>query len=332
LQWFGRLALAPTPPMEISALTAAAGAALAAAVANDRDEVLAVAEKAFTVFALSIFALLVLGLAGLLGLIIFLAMAASGKVESRLECSAGRGGIYAETFALWLILFFGLGFLGTRLGEGHTNFYVASAGMVLSLVALAWPVLRGIPWRQVRRDIGLTWGENPAFEPLAGVASYIMALPLLAIGLILMLVLMYVQRGVPADDANPFLAPSAPSHPIIEPLVFGGWESRILILVLAAVVAPLVEEIMFRGVLYQHLREASCRWGTGLSIVFSGTVASFIFAVLHPQGLIAVPVLMALAYGFTIAREWRGTLVPCMVGHGLSNGLVTLLVLAALGD
>jgi membrane protease YdiL (CAAX protease family) len=101
---------------------------------------------------------------------------------------------------------------------------------------------------------------------------------------------------------------------------------------LAAVVAPLVEETMFRGVLYRHLREASCRWGTAWSIVFSGTVASFIFAVLHPQGLLAVPVLMALAYGFTIAREWRGTLVPCMVGHGLSNGLVTLLVLAALGD
>jgi len=40
---------------------------------------------------------------------------------------------------------------------------------------------------------------------------------------------------------------------------------------------------------------------------------------------------MALAYGFTIAREWRGSLIPSMVGHGLNNGLVVLFVLLMMG-
>ena len=45
----------------------------------------------------------------------------------------------------------------------------------------------------------------------------------------------------------------------------------------------------------------------------SATIVSFLFAVVHPQGLMAVPVLTALAYAFALAREWRGTLVPAMV-------------------
>ena len=88
---------------------------------------------------------------------------------------------------------------------------------------------------------------------------------------------------------------------------------------------------MFRGVLYRHLREATRRWRLALSLLASGLVNSFLFAVVHPQGLIAVPVLMGLALGFTLAREWRGTLVPSMVAHGLNNGLVTLLLMLALG-
>ena len=73
----------------------------------------------------------------------------------------------------------------------------------VSLVALAWPVQRGIPWPQVRRDIGLTLGERPAFEPLAGIACYILALPLVALGVIVMLMLVYFQSSTPADSVTP---------------------------------------------------------------------------------------------------------------------------------
>jgi membrane protease YdiL (CAAX protease family) len=75
------------------------------------------------------------------------------------------------------------------------------------------------------------------------------------------------------------------------------------------------------------LREATGRWRRGLSVLASAAVVSFIFAVVHPQGILAVPALMALAVGFSLAREWRGTLVPSMVGHGLNNFMVTVLLL-----
>jgi membrane protease YdiL (CAAX protease family) len=127
------------------------------------------------------------------------------------------------------------------------------------------------------------------------------------------------------------LAQNQPIHPIVEFIVHGSATDRLLVFFDACILAPIVEETMFRGVLYRHLRELSQRWAWFWSVVFSGTVVSFIFAAIHPQGLIAIPVLMALAYGFTIAREWRGSLIPSMVGHSFNNTMVILFVILMMG-
>jgi membrane protease YdiL (CAAX protease family) len=199
---------------------------------------------------------------------------------------------------------------------------------------LAWPVLRGLHWRQVREDIGWTLGRRPAAEPVIGVGCYVLNYPLMVAGLIAVFVLMaaqqYLQGGGPGKDD--LVSPSTPSHPIVGPLASGDWETRMLILLLASVFAPIVEETIFRGVLYRHLRELTCWSGMAVSIILSGLISSFIFAAIHPQGLLAVPVLMALAFGFVLAREWRGTLIPCIVAHGLNNGLVMLVSIGMLGD
>jgi membrane protease YdiL (CAAX protease family) len=49
---------------------------------------------------------------------------------------------------------------------------------------------------------------------------------------------------------------------------------------------------------------------------------SLIFAIIHPQSLVLAPPLMALAFGFSLARENRASLVSCMVAHALHNGLI----------
>jgi membrane protease YdiL (CAAX protease family) len=201
---------------------------------------------------------------------------------------------------------------------------------LLSLSALAWPVVRGVPWRQVRQDIGLTWGRQPALEPMVGVACYAMTIPLLAAGLALTLLLLRLQRWQ-QGDVNPedYFGPSRQTHPIIEFLAGGNWRQRLEVLFLASGVAPVVEEIMFRGVLYRHLREASHGGGFGWSVLLSALLVSLIFAAIHPQGLAYVPPLLALAFGFNLAREWRGTLVPGMVAHAVNNGLAMLLFMLA---
>ena len=83
---------------------------------------------------------------------------------------------------------------------------------------------------------------------------------------------------------------------------------------------------MFRGVLYRHVRDATRRAGIG-GFLFSAIVVNTIFAIVHPQGLFAAPALaMALAFGFTLAREWRGTLIPAMIAHAINNALMVTVI------
>jgi membrane protease YdiL (CAAX protease family) len=244
-----------------------------------------------------------------------------------------HGGVYAETFALWMFLFGVLGLLVPLTENLPVPWIVWQAGaMLLSLLALGWPVLRGIPWRQVRQDIGWTLGRQPLLEPALGVGTYLASLPILGVGVVIMLVLVFAERAAAGDGGDGTAPVSRAAHPIVQYLATGDWWQRLEVLFLAAVLAPVIEETMFRGVLYRHLREASRGFGVVLSFLCSAAVVSFLFAVIHPQGLIAVPLLMGLAFGFTLAREWRGTLLPSMIAHGLNNGLVTLFAILALGD
>jgi len=197
---------------------------------------------------------------------------------------------------------------------------------------LAWPVLRGVPWRQVREDIGWTSGRWPILEPLFGPAGYAMTLPMLGIGILIMTFFMGLKSALSPINSDDYFGPvEQPSHPVMEDLLTGNWLRIVQVIVIAAIVAPIVEETMFRGVLYRHLREASARWGVTASVVVSGLMVSFVFAEIHPYGWIAVPALMALAFGFTLLREWRGTLIPSMIAHGIHNGVVTVMLILAAG-
>jgi len=63
--------------------------------------------------------------------------------------------------------------------------------------------------------------------------------------------------------------------------------------------------------------------------ILAALVVAFVFAVIHPQGLLAVPALMSLAVVFALIREWRGSLIGSVVAHAINNGFVfTLLIFA----
>jgi len=80
---------------------------------------------------------------------------------------------------------------------------------------------------------------------------------------------------------------------------------------------------MFRGVLLHHLRQ---RW----PFLVSAPIVSFIFAMLHPQGWIAVPALVAIAMVLAGLREWRGSLIAPMAAHGFNNFLAVTVALLLL--
>jgi membrane protease YdiL (CAAX protease family) len=102
---------------------------------------------------------------------------------------------------------------------------------------------------------------------------------------------------------------------------FGGM-SRTLLAVNIAVVGPVVEELVFRGLL---LRRWVATRGFWPGILWS----SALFAVLHPHmwlGAMAFGIMTALLYLWS-----RSLLVPILV-HVLNNGLVVLVLLSDAGD
>jgi membrane protease YdiL (CAAX protease family) len=319
LGWFGELALAPAGTADT--------AARAAVISSARRTVLTLLGY--------VLGLGMLGLVGLAGLLLFVILLFSGKLRRGIHTGVVHGGVYAETFAIWMALFLGLSVAAGELSVAQeARWLLTGVAFLLSLIALFWPVIRGIPWSQVRWEIGLRFGKRPALEAVLGIATYAMALPMVAIGLLVTVVILLVEGafrggGNPADNFNPV---HLPSHPAVGYVIGPDWWERLQVLLLASVIAPIVEETMFRGVLYRHLREASAGLGLILSVLFSATLVSFVFAVIHPQGLEAVPILMALAFTFCLVREWRGSLVPAMIAHGISNGLVLTLLILAMGD
>jgi membrane protease YdiL (CAAX protease family) len=246
--------------------------------------------------------------------------------------------ILGETFAIWMVLFLGMNVgsaflggalvdaLGLRGSPQATSVALAcsTVGFFGSLVALVYPGLRGLRGTALRSAIGLHAGRGVMREIAHGVLCYLSAVPLLLGGLIIFAILNAIVTTI-------FGEASQPSHPVTE-LYAGADTLRIaLTFLIAAVAAPIVEEIAFRGVLYGHLRATVFPRIHFASIVVAAVVSSFIFAVIHPQGVLFTPALGGLAVGFCIFRELRGSLIAPMVAHSINNAVtltIGLLLLA----
>ena len=96
-------------------------------------------------------------------------------------------------------------------------------------------------------------------------------------------------------------------------------QQRVIIIVLAVAIAPLVEEFVFRFYLYGVLRRYLGRF---LGLV----VNSVLFAAVHAHIPSAAP-LFVLGACFTLAYEWSGSILVAMTMHALFNSL-TLAALA----
>ncbi len=96
-------------------------------------------------------------------------------------------------------------------------------------------------------------------------------------------------------------------------------EQRIIIIVFAVAVAPVIEEFLFRFFLYNVFKRY---FGRVLGVTFS----ALLFAAAHAHFPSFVP-LFVLGSCFAIAYEWSGSILVAMTMHSLFNSL-TLTALA----
>jgi membrane protease YdiL (CAAX protease family) len=243
---------------------------------------------------------------------------ATGRIRLRFAAPAPGGSVLLETFAVFLAGFIlvqvAMHFLQPWLGD--------EAGLLrwsLVLVPL-WPLVRGMDRTAWHFAIGWHRGYGVIREIGAGILGYLSCLPIVAIGVTATLVLMRVSAGLEPGGEGPG---KLPTHPLGDMLSKATLWEKIQLVMLAVVWAPVVEESVFRGALFHHLRGR-------LPMIVAGLVTAVIFAAIHPQGWVAIPALASIGLVLSLLREWRGTLLAPMAAHAVNNGVIVGVLLFAL--
>ncbi len=188
-------------------------------------------------------------------------------------------------------------------GKGTEGVHLIGGTLLLDLLAV-YLILRVVTAQKGQgvSSLGLSTNAFPQ-NVLFGLRGYFSLLPVLLLAFFLSLWLAELFRFSPPKQPLQHLFLEESSREILA-----------LALILVVILGPIVEEIFFRGFLYNALK---VRWGRGRAILSSG----FFFAVLHANLVGFLPIILlgcALAYGY----ELTGSLVTSMTIHIVHNALV----------
>jgi membrane protease YdiL (CAAX protease family) len=239
---------------------------------------------------------------GVILFIIAIVKGVKGKIKSHLMMPENPVNLLIETFAIYLVLSTVLPILMHIIVPDFKNGTIP-ASVFAGLLSILWPLIRGIKWKTYRETIGWTRGKGIFREVGAGIAGFITGLPLLIMAFVVVTILAKYTGATP-----------------VHPVVFDLSKSPLYLFLLACVYAPFAEETLFRGVLYGYLRR-SFPW------LISGIISSLIFAVLHPQGWVAIPAIGAIGFNLSTIREWRGSAIASMTAHALNNGSAIMILI-----
>ena len=212
--------------------------------------------------------------------------------ESRLTAAHGLLGLLLATVATFVFagivaLFFGV---GDDTSDDHAFQFVATFGGDAALVLAAYLVTA-----RLGRPVPATFGFR-SFAPSAVgwvVVAFVSYLALAAIYTVIV--------DPPAEDL---------------PQQLGADESVLLAVVtgiFVVLVAPVVEELFFRGFLYQALRNS---WGTVLGVIGSGAI----FGGIHFEPDKFVP-LFVLGVALAMLFQKTRSVWPCIMLHAINNTL-----------
>lgn len=157
-------------------------------------------------------------------------------------------------------------------------------------------------------------GENPVRRPvLAGLITFLISLPLiLGIGFAWKTLLEFLGYPVGEQDMVDLLRTTDDPALLV-------W-----MIALAAIIAPIAEELIFRAGLFRYFRTRTPRW-------LALTLPALVFALLHGNLVASVP-LFTLGVFFALAYERTGRIAVPMIAHGLFNLHTILLVIAGVAS
>jgi membrane protease YdiL (CAAX protease family) len=202
--------------------------------------------------------------------------------------------------------------LARRLSESEASFLVGAAGALgsLAIVAMILVVAR-IAFARGLKGFGLRIRTIPqdlahAFLTLLGVWPLVMAMMSLTV---------LIMRTLNQDF-------EVPQHEALQVITqSGSVPLQVLMIVLAVAIAPMVEEMLFRGLFQTMIRSYFGRPWLAIAIT------SILFAFIHkdPEHW---PALFVLALGLGYSYEKSGSLLRAIFMHAMFNGITIAVALA----
>jgi membrane protease YdiL (CAAX protease family) len=164
-------------------------------------------------------------------------------------------------------------------------------GLVLFLIGFL--VYQNVP---IHQAFGLH-PKNPAGAAMASIVAFFLCLP-----------------GIYAAQwmAYAIIGPDTAPQPIVTFLMdHPAWGERLFVFAIAAIAAPVTEELIFRGCLYGFLRQSTGR-------IAALAISSVVFALIHAHPA-TMPALAIFAVGLALLYECTGTLWAPIAVHALFN-------------
>ena len=99
--------------------------------------------------------------------------------------------------------------------------------------------------------------------------------------------------------------------------------TRIATAFVAVATAPLVEEILYRGLLYRALEKAA---GMGVAIALVSLLFAGVHVFQYRNNIAVIIVITVLSFTLTISRAVTGKLLPAFIIHLVFNGIQSVLI------
>ncbi len=165
----------------------------------------------------------------------------------------------------------------------------------------AWALVTGFGKRPFREAVGWSWGERFGLWTCVG----------LAVGLWLFGIALATMFGGQETDIDRIIASSN--------------AARLSIAFLAVATAPIVEETIYRGVLFAPLARAV---GTNATIAIISVMFAGVHLMQYRNNVGVIAAVVVLSFTLTLVRARTGRLLPCFVIHTAFNGIQAIIIVA----
>lgn len=185
-----------------------------------------------------------------------------------------------------------------------TLVFILIAGVLpvhIITLAIVWAIATRLGKFSVAQTLGLKW--SPDFR-----LAHSIGLAVILYGVAFLLTLAFGGQGTALDR-----------------LVESSRAAALMIAFLAVATAPIVEESIYRGILYPAIARVS---GAKVAVI----LVTLLFAIPHvPQYWPNIAVIVSitlLSVALTVLRAWTGRLLPCIAVHFVFNGIQSVIIVA----